>query len=167
MKKWVNNLILGSVVLILTLASLVYSAILENSWIEEFLARPGVYMALVLGVLALLALLLVIRGWQQRKTEAGQAYQPPIWTATPICTVVILFIYLLVLDKLGFILDSIAMLWSLMFLYSMESGKDRKDKKIVIKEAVKSGLFAIAFSLAVYCVFTKILSTRLPVFRLF
>lgn len=169
MKKWVNDLILGSVILILALVLLVYSVVLENSWIEEFLARPGVYMALALGALALLALLLIIRAWRQRNTEAGQVYQSPLWTTVPIWTVGILLIYILLLDKLGFLFDSIWMLWALTFLYSInskETDKNRHDRKMIFREAVKTGLFSVFSVLAVYFVFTKILSARLPMFDL-
>lgn len=170
MKKWLYDFILGAAVLFLSIAALVYSSTLENSWVTLFLARPDVYMALWLGALALLAALLMARALRRRKTEEGQERRAPIWTPLPIVTAAVLFAYLLVLDKLGFVLDSIAMLWTLTFLYSMNSGEEGKnwrDKKDVAKELGKSGVFAAVCGIAVYYVFTGILSVKLPAFSLF
>lgn len=170
MKKWLYDFILGAAVLFLSIAALVYSGTLEDSWVTLFLARPGVYMALWLGALALLAALLMARALRRRKTEEGQECRAPIWTSLPIVTAAVLFVYLLVLDKLGFILDSVTMLWTLAFLYSMNSGEEGRnwrDKKTVAKELAASGVFAVVCGVAVYYVFTGILSVRLPVFSLF
>lgn len=170
MKQWFYDFVLGAVILLFSIAALVYSSTLEDSWATLFLARPDVYMALWLGVLALLAVLLMMRALRQRRTAQGQERRAPIWTSLPIATVAVLFVYLLVLDKLGFILDSVIMLWVLTFLYSMnsgEKGRDWHDKKTVTKELGKSGVFAVACGIVVYCVFTGILSTRLPTFSLF
>lgn len=170
MKKWLYDFILGAVVLLLSIAALVYSGTLKDTQITLFLARPDVYMALWLGALALLAVLLMARALRRRKTEEGQERRTPIWTSLPIVTAAVLFVYLLVLDKLGFVLDSVAMLWTLTFLYSMNSGEEGKnwrDKKTVAKELEKSGIFAVVCVVVVYYVFTGILSVRLPVFSLF
>lgn len=168
MKKWENDFMQGLVILGLTLAALIYSTSLEKSWITDFLARPDIYMVLALSILALLALLLVIRALWQRRTDAGQERAVSIWTTIPIWTASILFAYILLLDKLGFVLDSVWMLWVLTFLYSnRKEGRNRRDRGAIVKEMVKTGLFAIVSSLAVYLVFTKILSTRLPTFDLF
>lgn len=170
MKKWLYDFILGAAVLLLSIVALVYSGTLEDSWVTLFLARPGVYMALWLGALALLAVLLLARALRQRKTEEGQDRRAPIWTSLPISTATVLFVYLLVLDKLGFILDSVAMLWTLTFLYSMDSGEEGKnwrDKKTVAKGLGKSGVFAVVCGVLTYYVFTEVLSVRLPVFSLF
>lgn len=170
MKKWLHDFILGAAMLLLSIAALIYSFTLEGSRVALFLARPDVYMALWLGALALLSILLMARALRRRKTEEGQERRAPIWTSLPTVTAVVLFIYLLVLDKLGFILDSIVMLWVLTFLYSMnngEAGKDWHDKKTVAKELGKSGTFAVVCCIAVYYVFTEVLSVRLPVFSLF
>lgn len=170
MKKWLYDFILGAAVLLLSIAALVYSGTLEDSWVTLFLARPGVYMALWLGVLALLAALLMARALRRRKTAEGQEHRAPIWTSMPIATAVVLFVYLLVLDKLGFILDSIAMLWMLTFMYSMNSGEEGRnwrDKKTVAKELAASGVFAVVCGVLTYYVFTEILSVRLPAFSLF
>ena len=169
-KKWINDCILGLAVLVLALVALVYSASLKKSWITVFLARPDVYMAIVLGILTLLALLLVIRALRERKTEAGQERRAPIWTAVPVWTAGILFVYLLLLEKLGFLLDSIWMLWALTFLYSMNSGEEGRNwhnRSAIAREAVKTGLFSVVSSLTMYFVFTKVLSARLPSFDLF
>lgn len=170
MKKWLYDFILGAVMLLLSIAALVYSSTLENSRITLFLARPDIYMALWLGVLALLAALLMTRGLRQIGTAQGQERRAPIWTSLPTVTAVILLVYLLVLDKIGFVLDPIAMLWILTFLYSMnsgEAGKDWREKKTVARELAASGIFAAACGVVTYYVFTGILAARLPVFSLF
>lgn len=170
MRKWLYDFILGAAVLLLSIAAFIYSSTLEDSRITLFLARPDVYMALWLGVLTLLAVLLMARAVRRRKTGEGQERRAPIWTPLPTVTVAVLLVYLLILDKLGFVLDSIAMLWILTFLYSMnsgEAGKNWHDKKIVARELAASGAFAVVCGVVTYYVFTEILSIRLPAFGLF
>lgn len=170
MKRWFSDFVTGMVIFILAVAGLVNSTTLDEGWFNEFLARPDVYMALILGLLLLLALLLVIRALRQRKVEEGQERQSTIWTSLPLWTVCILFVYLLILEKIGFILDSVWMLWLLTFLYSMnsdEADKDWSDWKIIMRETIKSGIFSVICCLVIYFIFTEVLSARLPVFALF
>ena len=92
MKKWMYDFILGAAILLLSVTALVYSGTLESSWVTLFLARPDVYMALWLVVLALLAVLLMVRALRQRKTREGQERRTPIWTSLPAVTAVVLFV---------------------------------------------------------------------------
>ena len=169
MKKWMYDVILGVVILICAGVALLYSYTVEVSRETYFLARPDTYMALWLILLMLLAVLLVARGIRQRKTGEGQTRVRPIWTKLPLITVGVLFFYLLFLNRLGFILDSIWMLWLLIFVYTMNSGDKslRDGAKRILVEAAKSGIFAVASSMIIYYVFTEILSTQLPTFHLF
>lgn len=170
MKKWLREFLLGMVMFILAIVSLVYSYTLETTWGTVFLARPDLYLGLWMVVLAFLAFLLMVRAWKQRKTPEGQEQCLPLWTSLPVITVAAMFVYLVALDKIGFVLDSIAVFGLLTFLYSMnrgEEGKGWRDKKTVAKELITSGVFAVVCSIVVYSVFTGVLSTRLPVFSLF
>lgn len=170
MKKWQYDFLLSTGIMIFVLVALFYSYILDSPRITVFLARPDTYMAMWLIIFAFLAILLMARALKIKETEEGQKRLPSIWQSMPIITAVILFVYLLILKKIGFLIDSILMLWSLSYIYTIDSQKKENGKyrkKICLFVVIKTGVFAVICSGAIYYVFTKILSSKLPVFTLF
>jgi hypothetical protein len=164
MKRWKRDLILSISILIFSFAAIVYSVILESPRIKIFLARPDTYMGLWLGIMALLAVLLLVRALKARKSD--ETVLPKIWDSTGVFTVVVLFIYLLLINVLGFFLDSFLMLWILVGVYSNSIGDKAKGKALGLI-VVKSGVFSLLASYLTTKLFTDILAADLPVFTLF
>ena len=170
LKKWMYDFILGICMLLVVIAALIYSYILESPRVTLFLARPDVYMALWLVLLAFLACLLILRALKQRKTPEGQEPGAPIWGSMAVFTAVVLLFYLLLIKILGFTLDSILMLWLLTLVYTFNIGTEKKnwrDKKVFFKEFIKSGIFAVVSGVLIYYIFTSVLTSKLPTFSLF
>ena len=105
-------------------------------------------------------------------TAAGNEVLEPLWDKLNVMTAIALFVYLLVLEKLGFVLSSVIFMWLLSFFYTrkddiVRKGKDYKDKKVVMSTLVKTLAFSVVASVATYYVFTALLGTKLPGFDLF
>ena len=170
LKKWMYDFILSIVMLLVVAAALIYSYILESPRVDLFLARPDTYMALWFIILAILSVLLMGRALKARKTSEGQADGIAIWGGMGVFTTVVLFVYLLTLKYMGFFLNSALMLWVLTLVYTFNIGvvkKDWKDKKLFVKELIKTGVFSFASSYITYWLFTNILTSKLPTFTLF
>lgn len=170
LKKWMYDLILSIFILAVVVIAVIYSYILQSPRVDLFLARPDTYMGMWFIFLALLALMLMARALKMRKTPEGQEPGEPIWCALGIYTALVLLLYLLTLERLGFVLGSTLMLWALTLVYTFNLGevkKDWRDRKLFLKELVKSGVFSVAASLVIYYVFTHVLTSRLPAFSLF
>lgn len=164
MERWKRDVILSISILVFSFAAIVYSIILESPRVKIFLARPDTYMGLWLAFMALLAVMLLIRALKARKTDG--TILPPIWDNVGVFTVVVLFIYLLLINVLGFFLDSFLMLWLLIGVYSNSIG-DRAKGKALALIIVKSGVFSLLTSYFTTILFTDILAADLPVFTLF
>jgi len=164
MKRWKRDLILSISLLVFVFAAIVYSIILESPRVKIFLARPDTYMALWLAFMGLLAVMLLVRALKAKKTD--ETVLPKIWDNVGIFTVVVLFIYLLLINILGFFLDSFLMLWVLVGVYSNSIGDKAKGKALALI-VVKSGVFSLLVSYLTTILFTDILAADLPVFTLF
>lgn len=170
LKKWMYDFILSICILIIVVIAVIYSYILQSPRVDLFLARPDTYMGMWFIILAILALLLMARALKMRKTSEGQEPGNPIWCAIGVYTAAVLFLYLLTIELLGFVLGSTLMLWALTFVYTFNIGETKKnwrDKQLLAKELVKTGVFSLAASLITYYVFTNILTSKLPTFSLF
>lgn len=170
LKRWTYDFILSVCILIVVVVAVIYSYILQSPRVTLFLARPDTYMGMWFIILAILALLLMARALKMRKTPEGQAPGAPVWCALGIYTAVVLFLYLLTIEQLGFVVGSVLMLWALTFVYSFsirEVKKDWRDRKVFVKELIKTGVFSLAASLITYYVFTNVLTSKLPTFSLF
>lgn len=170
LKKWMYDFILSIAILIVVAAALVYSYVLESPRVTLFLARPDTYMAMWFIILAILALILMFRALKARKTSEGQADGIAIWCGVGVVTVIILFVYLLTLEYLGFFLGSALMLWTITMTYTFNIGvvkKDWRDKRLFVKELVKTGVFSFAASYITFWIFTSVLTSKLPTFSLF
>lgn len=170
MKKWKYDLILGACCLAASLVVIVYSVQLKDPRATYFLARADAYLGLVIGLLALLSLLLMIRAWKSRETEAGRQTVEPIWDKLTVITAGSLLVYMAVIRYIGFIADSIVLMWMLSYLYSLKvirNKKDIHDKAVQLKALGCSLAFSLAATFVTYFIFVKLLSTKLPQFSLF
>ncbi len=170
MKKWKYDFILGAAVLLVSLGSILYAIMLSDPRATYFLARADSYLGLILGILSLLGVALMARAWKSRSCESEQQIVEPIWDKLTVVTVVALLVYMLIINHVGFILDSVVLMWLLSYLYAVKVARARKgavDKKAQIKIAVGSLLFSVVSTLCTYWVFVELLGTKLPRFGLF
>lgn len=172
MKRWLRDVCLAVVCLVVSIISIIYAILLESPRATYFIARADMYMILILLIVCLLCLLLLRRALHMKGTEAGEVQLEPLWDKLNLLTAISLFVYLIVINQLGFILSSVILLWLLSFFYTrkddiVRKGKDYKDKKVVIKTLAKTLLFSILASVLTFYVFTQLLGTKLPVFKLF
>ncbi len=159
-------MILSISILVFVFASIVYAVILESPRINIFLARPDTYMGLWLAIMALLSTLLLIRALKTRKMD--ETVLPKIWNNIGIFTVIVLFLYLLLINVLGFFLGSFLMLWVLVGVYSNNIGDQTKAKgKALALIIIKSCVFSLLASYLTTQLFTDFLSAKLPAFTLF
>ncbi|GHV55596.1 hypothetical protein FACS1894206_10030 [Deltaproteobacteria bacterium] len=170
LKKWMYDFLLSICSLIVVVACLIHTMVLEPHRVKLFLARPDTYMALWLAIMGILCLLLMRRALVARKTEEGQQDSAPIWSSLGVFTVVVLGVYLLFLELMGFILSSTLLMWALSGVYTFRIGakkNDFRDKKVLTAMLIKTGIFSFVTSYFTYWIFTAILSASLPTFSLF
>lgn len=170
LKRWMYDFILSICLLAFAAGALIYSYVLESPRVELFLARPDTYLALWLIVLSALSVMLMVRSLRARRTDKGREVGEGIWCGLGVFTVAALLLYLLALNHLGFLLDSILLLWIISGVYTFQIGvkkKNWRDKKVLAAELIKTGVFSLLSSGLTYWIFTNVLSTRLPEFSLF
>ena len=170
MKKWTYDLILGICVLAVSLGCIVYAVIVSDPRATYFLARADTYLGLIFGLLTLLSLLLILRAWNSRNAESGQQTVEPIWDKLTLVTVVSLFAYMLLLRSIGFIFDSLLLMWLLSFLYSVKAHRGKGEpvnRKFWLKTLGATGIFSLAATFSTYYIFVELLNTKLPKFSLF
>ena len=77
MKAWVQDLILGLILLAFSIISFVYAFIMQDTKASYFLARADTYILLWVGILALLSLLLIIRSVYAAFSHVIRPRNPP------------------------------------------------------------------------------------------
>lgn len=172
MKRWLRDVCLAVGILVIAVFAIIYAIRLDAPRATYLLARADMYMILILGVVCALSLMLITRALRMKGTDAGEAKLEPLWDKLNAMTAIALFVYLLILNKLGFVLSSVLFMWLLSFFYTrkddiVRKDKDYKDKKVVMSTLVKTLAFSVVASVATYYVFTALLGTKLPGFDLF
>lgn len=117
MKKWIQDLVLGIVLLVFSVVSFVYAYIMQNASAKYFSARADTYILLWTGILGILSVALIVRSLRQRPSEPA----PQIVTKRVLMTVVIIALYIALPETLGFIVSSVLMLLSLLLFFTLEA----------------------------------------------
>lgn len=71
MKKWIQDLVLGIVLLVFSVVSFVYAYIMQDASAKYFLARADTYILLWTGILGILSVALIVRSLRKRPSEPG------------------------------------------------------------------------------------------------
>ena len=156
MKKWIQDLILGIVLLVFSVVSFVYAYIMQDASAKYFLARADTYI--LLWILGILSVALIVRSLRKRPSEPA----PKIVTKRVLVTVVIIALYIALLETLGFIVSSVLMLLSLLLFFTLEA-KGKLRGKELLKQVLICLLITVITVAAVYCLFSMALGVRLPV----
>ena len=157
MKKWIQDLVLGIVLLVFSVVSFVYAYIMQDASAKYFLARADTYILLWTGILGILSVALIVRSLRQRPSEPA----PQIVTKRVLVTVVIIALYIALLETLGFIVSSVLMLLSLLLFFTLEA-KGKLRGKELLKQVLICLLITVITVAVVYCLFSIALGVRLP-----
>ena len=126
------------------------------------LAQAGTYLKILGGLIAAFSAALLLRAFTPEKTEEEKTKRqgPDLLV---VCGFASLFLYLLLLPRIGFIADTIGLLFLFTWmLRARETNLDLKDRSAVLRAAVFSASYSIALTLLMTFVFTKWLHVRLP-----
>ncbi|MDY4748988.1 MAG: tripartite tricarboxylate transporter TctB family protein [Candidatus Fimisoma sp.] len=164
MAKWKKDVLYG-VGLILAAAFLFWeTSDLPTGGMQYLVARSDVYVWLLLGLLVILAVSIIISAVIKRDPTPT----PVVWNKLGILTVVAVLVYLLIMEKIGFILSTFIVMVFLTCLYSNRLKKfDLPTKKAKIIQVIKYVVFSIIATMAVYYIFSEALDVKLPSFDLF
>ncbi|MGN0734743.1 MAG: tripartite tricarboxylate transporter TctB family protein [Anaerovoracaceae bacterium] len=163
MAKWKRDVLYGIVILILAAAGAFEIRDMKIMGNPAWITRPDTYMWMWLGILAVFAILLITRALIKKDEEK----QAPIWTKEGIFTIVMMFLYLVSMEILGFTLSTFLFEAILIFVYSYKMGKlNSKGKKLYLTIALYIAIALIATLVTQY-LFTEALSVRLPKGKIF
>lgn len=158
MKQWKRDLILGTVLLAFSVVSFVYSYGLTDVTVKYFLAKADTYVMMWVILLAILALLLIVRSLRQRSQEE----LPPIFTKRVGITAAIIVIYVFLIDKLGFLLSSILFVFALLAFFSREEKGGFPRGRELAREVILWGIITAASVFLVQYLFGNLLGINLP-----
>ena len=158
MKKWVQDLILGGILLLFSVVSFVYAYIMQDASAKYFLARADTYILLWTGILGILSAALVIRSLRSRPEGAASR----IVTKRVGVTVLIIAAYIALLAPLGFVISSVLFLAALLAFFTVESKGTKLRDKALVREIVICGAITAITVAVVYYLFNVLLGVRLP-----
>ncbi len=164
MKQWVRDLIYGIVIVLFSIGNIVYGSQLPVGSVSLKVAQAGFYLELICGAFALLGLWLIIRSIRKKPDNLCV----PLFTRTIIVPFIFVVLYLLLLKKIGFLIDSFLMVLSLSLYLAYKMGKLKTDSKAQL--AKKVGIYivyAAIMTMFCYFMFGKVMKVILPKFSLF
>lgn len=163
MVKWKRDVIYGVVIIVAAIAGAIEVRGLNIMGNPAWITRPDAYVWMWLAIMAAFAIALVVRALRKKDNEVLE----PIWCKDGMITIAAMFLYLLVMDLIGFTISTFIFEAGLIFLYSYRMGKlNHKGKKLYMTIALYIVVALIA-TLATQYLFTEALSVRLPKGKIF
>lgn len=163
MAKWKRDVIYGVVIIAVCIVGVVETQGMRITGNPAWITRPDVYMWLWLTVLAVLAAAMIIKALIKKDTTPCA----PIWCKDGVFTVIMLFLYLLTMETLGFLLSTFLFETILILTYSKRMGKlDYKGKALALR-ILMYVVIALITTIVTKVLFTSVLSVRLPAGKLF
>ena len=163
MVKWKRDLILSIVLILVSVVLFIYSGTFKTTAINIPAAMPDVYMRLWLGLMFVLSVLLLIRTLRKRPQDTS----PKIWGKLQIYTVVAMFLYILLMKKIGFRICTGLFVWITTAVYCLSGPEGLPRGKPLVIALAKYLLFAVLVTAACDLLFRRVLSCNLPSFSLF
>ena len=162
MAKWKRDVLYGIAIIA---AAVIASISSMNMHVEGLItaARPDVYLWVWMTILTILALALIIKAVHKKDETKLEA----IWCQEGVVTVVLTFLYLLIMPLIGFTISSIVFEVALLFYYAFRMGKLKGEKKHIVRKAIVLVIVAVVATIATEAIFTSVLSVRLPAGKLF
>ena len=145
--------------------------LLSNSIVKGFslfqtkvvLAQAGTYLKIIGGLIVLVSAVVIIRSLRKplSEEEAAEAKRPLDWMI--VGCLAAFFVYLLLMDVLGFLIDTIWVIALITFLLRVrEKHIDLHDKKELLKSIGIAVGYSVVLVLVISFMFTKWLNVRLP-----
>lgn len=163
MAKWKRDLILSISLITVSIILFIYSGTFKTDVISITAAMPDVYMRLWLGIMLALSVLLLIRTLR----EKPQDIVAPMWGKLQIFTVAALFLYIFLLDKLGFRICTGLFVLVSTGVYCLSGMEERPKGRALALFLGKLLLLAVAVTAVSDILFRTVLSCNLPGFSIF
>ena len=163
MAKWKRDLILSISLITISIILFIYSGTFRTDVINITAAMPDVYMRLWLAVLLVLSVLLLIRTLR----EKPQDIMAPMWGRLQIFTVAALFLYIFLMNKLGFRICTALFVLIVTSVYCLSGMEERPKGRALILFFGKLLLLSLAVTAVSDILFRTILSCNLPSFSIF
>jgi len=162
-----NDLVLGVLSIVLGIYLLTSKNIVKNDVATGAggpFAQAGTYVDLLAGILLVLAVVLVVKSFNFKKSDNVTGFTF-LWNKEIVITAISLILYTILLPIIGFTITTLALL---LLLVSVFSAKEitRGERKLTKAEKKKVLLLAVVFSLVmllvIYVVFSVLLKVTLP-----
>lgn len=165
MAKWKRDVLVGiGFELFFVIAYISSFRIPVGSMANFKAAQPGVYLRIWLMVFGLLSLALIISAIRKRDT----AIATPLFHKQAVITLVLLLIYIMIMDVVGFFISTLMFTAILILSYSWEAGKfleadgTRKRGAALAKSAIFYLVISAVIVIATQLVFERLLMVNLP-----
>lgn len=162
-RQWVRDTIYGVTLILFSIGNMIYASTLRPGSIKLKVAQAGTYLTIVMVLLGFLGVCLTIRALIKKP----DALCEPIFDRATLVTIGIVSLYLLLLNKLGFLISSFLFLFGLFTYYSWEQSTEKLSHEILVKKLLQYALCAIITTLICYYLFGTVLTVVLPQFTLF
>lgn len=163
MVKWKRDVILSVSLMAISAALFIYAGTFKTNVINIPAAMPDVYMRIWLGALFILSTLLLIRTLRNKPGEV----MPAIWGKLQIFTVVVLFLYIFSLNKLGFRISTAVFMMLVTSVYCLSGLEERPKGGKLALTLVRYLIFSVVVTMLSDVLFRNVLSCNLPTFDLF
>ena len=158
-----RDFVLGLIALALSLFLLLSDSVIQGFSMFQtkiYLAQAGAYIEIIAVLMIVVALAMIIRSFV--KSEPGKAQKQSL-DLLVVGAFAALIVYLLLMDLLGFVINTIWLTALITFMLRMrEKQISLKDHKAALKTAGISLAYAVVLVLVLAFVFTTWLKVRLP-----
>lgn len=158
MIQWRKDFILSSIIIAFSILGIIYAGEYKTKAVGYALAQPSGYIRLWLGLFLLSGSLLLIRTLKVRSTEKGEK----IWDVKSVYTVAAFAVYILLMKLTGFLIATIAFLFSTLIVYSWDQIKKEENRKMIILKIAGRLLFAVMTAISIELLFTEVLGVSFP-----
>ncbi len=163
MLRWIRDLISGVVILVFSIGGYIYSFDVEEGAVKNPLAGAGAYIRLWMIILALLAVILIVKSVLNRMSEKAPAVMYPLIYVTLGSSV----FYVGFISVLGYTVSTILFLAILMTVYDFYPRRGSFTNKDLLAGSAKYLVVAVVMTVVVDQIFTKLLAVILPSCSLF
>ena len=163
MSKWKRDMIMSVLLILFSAVMFVYAGTFTTNAIKITAAKPDVYVRLWLGLLFILSVMLLVRTMRSKPQEV----LPALWGKIQIFTIVSMFLYILLLDKLGFQLCTGIFMMLTTTVYCFGDMDEIPKGKALVTQLAKYLVLTVITVVVVDIVFVNILGCNLPQFDLF
>jgi hypothetical protein len=161
---WKKDFYCGAVISIFCIFNIIYAWVTrpQTSSAKDLplLAKTEVWLIFWLGVMLVLSIALMVKGYKRRKTEEGQKATRSIFSKMIFLTIAVLILYFIALPRLGFMISTFLMLMVLTNLITWGMGGLSRAKWK--KPLLISLIVSVVTVIAIYLLFSLVLNQALP-----